>query len=517
MTLSPGDPAVGDGPGRQPVPEGGPGPLAPGTLARRLAIQMVALVALLSIVLGVLSTLVVRQLMVGQIDDQLAAATDRQGRASGGGPNRSEPPAGINLPGQPIGTVVMVVPHDEEPAAGVLTDNGVGRVTLVAVNQATATVAPGRTVSVDLDRLGHYRVTSRSTEEGTVLVGLPLNRVDIAIRNLVLLELVLCVAGMIVAGSLAGAMVARGLRPLAELSRTATRVSSTPLHRGEVELSDRVPDPGSHTGNEVATLGRSFNHMLDHVGEALDARQRSETRARQFVADASHELRNPLASIRGYAELTRRDRTAMPPQSAHAMARVESEAARMSGLVEDLLLLARLDSGPALELAEVDLSALAIDAISDARVAGPDHRWQVRLPETPVTAVGDQFRLHQVVVNLLANARTHTPPGTHVELGLAERPEQAGQNGSTSCAVITVTDDGPGIDPAVLGSVFERFTRADVARSRADGSTSTGLGLAIVAAVVEQHHGQVSVDSAPGRTRFTVTLPQTRSGAALDS
>lgn len=475
------------------------GPLGRGTLARRLTLQLVALVAALAIVLGALSTLVVRQLMVGQIDDQLTAVTERQGRAPGGGPRRSEPPAGINLPGQPIGTVVMIVGPDTDPAAGVLTEDGIGRVTLTAVEQAVAAAEPGRMASVDLDQLGHYRLTARTTAEGTVLVGLPLERVDTALRNLMILELLLSVGAMLVAGALAQTLVTRGMKPLAELSHTATRVSSTPLHRGEVELSERVPEPRRDPGSEVATLGRSFNQMLDHVGAALGARQRSETRARQFVADASHELRNPLASIRGYAELTRRDRAMMPESSAYALSRVESEAARMSVLVEDLLLLARLDSGPELELTAVDLSQLAVDAISDARAAGPDHQWRVALPAEPVTALGDGPRLHQVVVNLLANARTHTPAGTQVELGLATQDQYA---------VLTVTDDGPGIDPDVIDTVFERFTRADVARSRTGGNSSTGLGLAIVAAVVEAHHGDVGVTSEPGHTVFTLRLPR---------
>ena len=191
----------------------------------------------------------------------------------------------------------------------------------------------------------------------------------------------------------------------------------------------------------------------------------------------------------------------MPEDTAYAMSRVESEAERMSRLVEDLLLLARLDSGPDLEVGPTDLTALVINAVSDARAAGPEHVWQLSLPEEPVMALGDRHRLHQVVLNLLANARTHTPPGTRVETGIEVRKGQA---------VIQVTDDGPGIPEEIQHQVFERFTRADTSRVRAAGATSgtsTGLGLAIVAAVVEAHHGRVTVASRPGRTTFTVWLP----------
>jgi two-component system OmpR family sensor kinase len=221
---------------------------------------------------------------------------------------------------------------------------------------------------------------------------------------------------------------------------------------------------------------------------------------RQFVADASHELRTPLASIRGYAEFFRRQqrdgREVGPEDMAHTLRRVESEALRMSVLVDDLLLLARLDAGRDLELGEVDLTMLAVDAASDAHVAAPGHRWQVDVPSAAVLVPGDATRLHQVVANLLGNVRTHTPDGTTATIRL--RVE-----GTT--AVLEVSDDGPGIPAELQPHVFERFARGDASRSRVAGST--GLGLAIVAAVVSAHDGTVGVDSAPGRTVFTVRLP----------
>jgi two-component system, OmpR family, sensor kinase len=218
---------------------------------------------------------------------------------------------------------------------------------------------------------------------------------------------------------------------------------------------------------------------------------------RQFVADASHELRTPLAAIRGYTELVQRKRAELPADVGHAMNRVESETSRMTHLVEDLLLLARLDTGRPLQQDQVDLSRLAVDAVSDAHVAGPDHAWELDLPEEPVIVPGDEPRLHQVLANLLANARTHTPPGTSVTTSLAVNP--AGR------VVLTVHDDGPGIPDWLQPEVFERFARGDSSRSRRGGST--GLGLAIAAAVVRAHHGTIGVRSVPGDTTFEVALP----------
>jgi two-component system OmpR family sensor kinase len=271
-------------------------------------------------------------------------------------------------------------------------------------------------------------------------------------------------------------------------------VAELPLDRGEVALSVRVPDVNPRT--EVGQVGAALNRMLGHVAAALAARQASETRVRHFVADASHELRTPLTAIRGYAELTGRFRDSVPPDVAYAMRRVHSEAARMTTLVEDLLLLARLDSGRPLEQEPVDLSRLVIDAVSDAHVAARDHSWRLDLPDEPVTITGDPARLHQVLANLLANARTHTPTGTTVATSVRTIGDQV---------AVSVVDDGPGIPAKLLPEVFDRFARGDTSRSRVAGST--GLGLAIVAAVVEAHHGGVEVASRPGHTAFTVRLP----------
>ena len=256
----------------------------------------------------------------------------------------------------------------------------------------------------------------------------------------------------------------------------------------------RVLESDANPRTEVGQLGSALNRMLDHIAAALSTRQASETRVRQFVADASHELRTPLAAIRGYTELAQRvgdDTDAV----AHAMSRVQSETERMTHLVEDLLLLARLDSGRPLERESVDLSRVAVDAVSDAHVAGPDHQWELDLPEEPVVVLGDAARLHQVLTNLLANARVHTSPGTVVTTRLES-------NGTH--AALSVCDNGPGIPEQLQSEVFERFARGDTSRSRKGGST--GLGLAIVSAVVKAHSGTITLDSAPGHTDFTVRL-----------
>ena len=235
--------------------------------------------------------------------------------------------------------------------------------------------------------------------------------------------------------------------------------------------------------------------MLDNVEGALQSRHESEQRVRQFVADASHELRTPLASIRGYAELSRREREPVPASVTHALSRVESEALRMQGLVEDLLLLARLDAGRPLDREPVDLSLLAMDAVSDAHAASPDHRWELDLPDEPVEVTGDPARLHQVVANLLANARTHTPAGTRVVMSV--KPD--GQ-----WVRLSVSDDGPGVPESLQRNVFHRFTRGDDSRNRAAGST--GLG-----AVDRRRGGQV----ARRRRRAGLRRPATRPSRSL--
>jgi len=475
------------------------------TLRRRLVFGIVALLALVTVLIGVFSVFALQGFLVGRLDAQLTAATGRSQEAFEGRPNDDfggRPPAGevLALPGQGAGTLAGLVASNQLTTAAVLDQSGVP-ISLDATQLASlSTVQPGAApVTVDLGgTLGQYRVIMQKTSASDVslLIGLPLSEVQAIVLRLTLLIAVIGILG-VAAAAIAGAVVVRlALRPLERVASTATRVAELPLDRGEVALAERVPAQDADPGTEVGQVGAALNTLLEHVASALTARQASENKVRTFVADASHELRTPLASIRGYAELTRRGRHELPDDVVHAIGRVESESVRMTALVEDLLLLARLDEGAAIEGATVDLTRLVIDALSDARAAGPDHIWQLELPDEAVQVHGDQPRLHQVVANLLANARTHTPAGTVVTAALIR---------GDGWVTIEVRDTGPGIDPALTPTIFERFVRGDGSRSRAAGST--GLGLAIVTAVVEAHGGRAEVESAPGSTVFRIILP----------
>ena len=486
---------------------------APWTLRRRLTLTIAGLLVVASLLIGIVSVLSLRTFLIERLDTQLAGAVNRSQAAVDRDPylnpqrpnlrDRDDHASGALLtPGQSAGTLVAVV-GPTVISAGILTGDG----NVNIVNSTTTHVVdvthlrdvtpqtPPRTLRID--GLGEFRVVSVATAAGeSLVIGLPLSEVKAATEQLIfviLLVSVLGVAGTIIAGRF---LIRLELRPLERVAEMATRVSELPLDRGQVTLADRVDEADTDTRTEVGRVGSAVNLMLGHIGRALTARQASEDKVRRFVADASHELRTPLASIRGYAELTRRGGAELPEDVRHSLDRIESEATRMTGLVEDLLLLARLDEGRELQSVPVDLSRTLVDAVSDAHAAGPDHEWHIDLPEEPIVVPGDPARLHQVAVNLLANARVHTPAGSRVNVALKK---------ANGVAVLTVTDNGPGIPEAELPTLFERFTRGDASRTRATGST--GLGLAIVAAVVAAHHGKVTVTSASGNTELRVSLP----------
>ncbi|WP_211221870.1 sensor histidine kinase [Granulicoccus phenolivorans] len=470
------------------------------TLRRQLMLRVSAIVALVALTLSTITTLFAQQALIGALDNQLDAAFSRQQEAPGG---RVDRPAGIDLPGQPLGTVV--VDTHQGVRGGILTQYGPDRITVTVAHEMLE-VTPGTYASKDLPGLGRYRLTARQTGEDITVVGVPLGATEHTLRDIVVLEVILSIGAIIVALIVVNRVVVSSLRSLNRVAQTAQQVSELDLATGEVEVPMRVAPQDADPRNEVGQVGNALNLLLNDVESALAARQASETRVRQFVADASHELRNPLAAIRGYAELTRRDRDKLPEGTAYALGRVESETERMSRLVEDMLLLARLDSRPELELTEVDLTLLVLDVVSDARAAGPAYRWKLDLPEEPITVVADQNKLTQVLANLYANARKHTPEGTTVTTAIREVP---------GWVEIDVHDDGPGIDPTIADSVFERFTRADTARTRSGAAKdSTGLGLAIVAAVVQAHGGDVAVESQPGDTTFRLRLPADRAQLA---
>jgi two-component system OmpR family sensor kinase len=474
------------------------------TLRGRLVAGLLALIAVVSVVIGIVSVSALNHQVVSQVDRQLQSASQRAlnapGPRSGLGRTGGEPgfgPAGVQGPGTlggqiTVGGVSMV---------GIVQNDGANQ-TLSATATRTLVAVPrdNKPHTVSLGEFGQYRVlaTPHADGDGTVVVtGLPLKDANSTVTNLTLVILIVSLIGLAGAAIVGTLIVRFALRPLRRIADTATRVSELPLDRGEVALSERVPEADTDSRTEVGQVGAALNSMLGHVATALTARQASEMRVRQFVADASHELRTPLAAIRGYAELTRRTGDDLPGDITYAMDRVESEARRMTGLVEDLLLLARLDTGRPIDMTSVDLTMLVIDAVSDAHAAGPDHPVRLALPDEPVEIIGDPARLHQVLTNLLTNARTHTASGTAISVTLRQ---PAGER-----VVVEIADEGPGIAPELLPHIFERFARADTSRSRKAGST--GLGLAIVSAVVTAHGGSVDVDTRPGRTVFAVSLP----------
>lgn len=465
-------------------------------LSTTLVLTLVALFLAVTAATAVATVLITRAQLTEQIDAQLREqariAAGPQPRPGGVGRPAANP---CEVPRPGVGEGMLQACQAGTSASGYVVAGG----EYVALSAADlAAVLPAGTdspTSVTLEA-GEYRVLAAENNGTTVVTGIPLAQVDQAIGDLekTVLFASLTGAALTVVGGVV--LVRRALRPLVRVAATARGVSEMDLSRGEVHLPDRVEPALADGHTEVGQVGRALNSLLDNVGGALAARQRSETRLRTFVADASHELRTPLAAIRGYAELSRRQDEPVPDGVRHGLDRIESEATRMTGLVEDLLLLARLDAGRKLEHEEVELSLLVMEAVSDAHAMGPDHRWELDLPDDPVAITGDGARIHQVLANLLGNARNHTPPGTRVVTSLRQEGQEV---------VLTVADDGPGIPEALQGELFERFTRGDAARHRGGGST--GLGLSISKAIVEAHGGTIAVSSAPGRTEFTVRLP----------
>jgi two-component system OmpR family sensor kinase len=466
--------------------------------------------------IGITTYVIVQRSVMSYIDTQLGAAAGRWPacleHSSKGTINLRDP----ECMGQQEGTFGARVKN------GVVTNSGcvaksqancqlsaADKATLLALAQAVPPAKPSsqhasvlRACTRDFSSIGgDYRVTAQTGGDGDILItAYPLADVQHTLFTVAAAEVVIFAVVLLLALGLSTGLVRLSLRPLRRVAATATRVTELSLDSGEVVMPAPVPD--ADPGTEVGQVGAAFNRMLGHVEAALARRAASESRLRRFAADASHELRTPLSAIRGYAELALRHHGPVPEEVTHALKRVESESARMSVLVDDLLLLARLDAGRPLARDPVDLTRLAIDTTSDAQVARNDHRWLLELPDEPVMVRGDESRLHQVLANLLSNAGKHTPAGSTVTVSLTAS--------SQPWVELSVTDDGPGISADLLPDLFERFVRADTSRAHegASPSGSTGLGLAIVDAVVTAHRGSVSVTSRPGRTNFTIRLPR---------
>ena len=508
------------------------------TLRTKLVAWMLLLFIAVTAAVGALTVWQLNKTLLSQMDNQLISSsssnqTINSGMVGGDGRGPRGAAPGIQVVTLTSGKLAYLAAYtsttfgSRQPWA-VTINNVTGgssqrSLTTAQVTRLTSAGVGGSPTTVDLGgKLGDYRVVARlipnqpvyqtHTEgplpDGTPaesvdvisIVGLPLSTNSEVVQKTALAVALLSGAGVVLVALAATYIVQRNLEPLRRVAATATRVSKLPLSSGEVVMSERVDPRDTDKRTEVGQVGASLNDMLDHVDNALSARQASEMQVRQFVADASHELRTPLASIRGYAELSRRETDPVPPGVTHALGRIESEAGRMTTLVEDLLLLARLDAGRQLDFQPVELPIIAIETVSDARAAGPDHQWALDLPEEGVEIEADEARIRQILINLLGNARKHTPAGTHVVVAVQSRGDHV---------LLQVRDDGPGIPPDLVPHIFERFTRGDLARTRTEGST--GLGLSIVSAVVAAHHGTVEVTSRPGETVFSIRLPHRQS------
>ncbi len=481
------------------------GPVRQGALAGvPLRVRLVAAVVLLSalglLISGVAATASIRGYLLDRVDNQLQTTVSDRGAVNGllrgqrfndgdGGPGRADAFSTVY--------VSLVLPDGTVAQRSKLPD---GTAAPELPQSARTSGAPYTVSAVSGDtrwRVVNTTVATTAGINGELYVAVPLDDLQRTVGRLTLIEVFV---GLVVLGLLglgAFLLVRRSLRPLVDVERTAELIAAG-------DLSLRVPESDPRT--EVGSLGHSFNAMLTQIEGAFAAQAESEAdarasedRMRRFVGDASHELRTPLTSIRGFAELYRSGALPEGPDVDRAMSRIEGEASRMGLLVEDLLLLARLDQQRPLDRAPVDLLELAGDAVHDARAIDPSRAIDLEVvPGGPAPHVlGDAPRLRQVVGNLVANALTHTPAGTAVQVRVRS---------SDGSAIVEVIDHGPGISEQERPRVFERFYRSDVSRTRASGGS--GLGLSIVAALVAAHHGTVSVhETSGGGATFRVAVP----------
>lgn len=476
-------------------------------LRTRLVLLAMALLVAICGAVGLFSYASMDSFLTRQLDDQLSQAaklSNSPGRLPLGGPNSRRDP--LDPGGQSVGTLNARIVDGQVNSAGFLASDTTRSPLSAADKDVLLALSTG---SSPVDRTlsnGDYRLVAVETNFGDVLVtGLPLAAKDSTLASLVWTFVSVSLGGLALIGLAGTILIRRTMQPLEQLSDVATRVSRLPLDAGEVALAVRVPPSNSNPGTEVGSVGHALNLMLDNVANALEARQKSETKVRQFVADASHELRTPLTAIRGYTELMRMTEN-FTPDGRKSLARVQSQSERMTTLVEDLLLLARLDEGQPLKLTEVDLTQLVIETVSDEKIIAPERNWHLELPDDPLAVRGDASQLRQVLVNLLSNARKHTAPGTTVTTAVMKSADGS--------AVVTVTDDGAGIPPGFVDHVFARFARADASRAGqapasgpAASEGTSGLGLSIVQSIIEAHGGSVTVRSQPGFTEFTLRLP----------
>ncbi|MGQ0826412.1 MAG: sensor histidine kinase [Actinomycetota bacterium] len=453
------------------------------SLRTRLALGLVALAAIGLAVAGIATHRALSGFLVDRVDDELAETFQRPAPQPRNG-QRVAPETFLRelLRELPTGAYVQL----RGPAGRVIEENN-NYLVEQANPELPDVLEPGHHTVGSADGTRYRARTEVYANGAAITIALPLTDIEDTLDRLLTIELVVAVIVLAALAGLAWWVVHLGLRPLERMADTAGAIA-------DGDLTQRVEDTDEKT--EVGQLGVALNTMLARIEEAFAAREESEARLRRFVADASHELRTPLTSIRGYAELFRRGASQDPDDLAKTMRRIEEEAARMGVLVDDLLLLARLDQGRQLEHAAVDLTRLATDAVDDARATAP-HRHIELTPNGSVTVVGDELRLRQVLANLLANACTHTPDDAAIRVSVT--------NGDGE-AVIEVADEGPGMSAEDAAHAFDRFWRADSSRTRASGGT--GLGLSIVAAIAAAHEGRAEIDTLAGRgATFRVRFP----------
>ncbi|WP_308447283.1 ATP-binding protein [Microbacterium sp. BH-3-3-3] len=479
----------------------------PWTLQARLMTAVIGMVAFILVMIGISTSAILSQILFYNLDASVTdAASSVQSQIGFQSTAEEVLEAGPRDPG-----TLLVMNSRNALTGAVVSDGGARALTTDDLGQIADSLrsTDPAAQTVNLPNLGEYLVRSYSSPGGVAfLVGLPLSNVTGYIGAILTTVALVTAGGLLLLAVVIAIVIRLGLKPLRAVAETATRVASLRMDQGDVSITERVPADQVDEHTEIGQVGLALNSLLDTVDASLTARQRNEELMRRFVADASHELRTPLASIRGFSELSLRAmRQAHDDESRQrielavetteqSLERIQAQSLRMTTLVEDLLLLARLDEGQELVYGSVDLTRLAVEAVGDARPAGPDHAWTIDVPDQPVELAGDSSRLHQVVANLLANARTHTPAGTVVAVSVAHEGDEA---------VLRVHDDGPGIDPSVAAQLFERFARGDRSRDRKTGGT--GLGLSIARAIVEAHNGTIGVRSTPGDTTFEVRLP----------
>lgn len=480
----------------------------PWTLRSRLVAALLLLSALGLAVVGVANVLLLRQSLLSRVDQQLVGVS----QPWVAGPGARPPPRYGAKPVLPTNFRVTVLEPNGTVDRVLGQSPGMGGPVLPVPRTPITALVGAEPFTVRDDGGGSaWRVRVVHAAGGDVVaVSLSLADSDAAVNHLIVIELAAGAVVLALLGVVATLVVRLGLRPLTRITETAGAIA-----RGE--LDRRVEGTGDHT--EAGRLATALNTMLGRVAGALDERARSEQRLRRFVADASHELRTPLTSIRGFAELYRRGGAPDEGDLARLMSRIEGEAGRMGRLVEDLLLLARLDEERALDLTDVDLLVLAGDAVQAARARQPDRPVTLAAPGGPQRVLGDEHRLRQVITNLVGNALVHTPAGTPVRVTVgrrdpAGRPPMApiATTGPLAtdgpAALVEVSDAGPGVPADRAHRLFDRFYRLDAGRTGLADGGGTGLGLAIAAAIVEAHRGRIELLSAPGAgARFRVLLP----------